>query len=144
MKQSEFSYFGPFALKFTLILDILKERFTHEFDEYWLTEYEKIDHYLIPISSKFVRFFKIQTKLGSDNDRFRHVTPNSELNLSLSITYTSLNFKTNGPKEKKEENSRCFIFNFHNEFHFLNFSKIIQTLANYLLLPNEKKIEKIL
>ena len=68
-------------------------------------------------------------------------SPNSGFNLSLSIANTRVNYKTNGPKEK---NSLCFIFNFRNEFHFLNFSKNIQTLAYYSFFQIKKKIEKIL
>ena len=52
MKQSEFFSFGPFVLKFTLVLAVLKERLNPEFGEDWLTEYEEIDHYLIQLSSK--------------------------------------------------------------------------------------------
>ena len=44
MKQSEFFSFGPFVLKFTLVLAVLKERLNPEFGEDWLTEYEEIDH----------------------------------------------------------------------------------------------------
>ena len=54
-KQSDFFSFGPFALKFTLVLATLMERLNPEFDEDWPTEYEEIDHYLTPISSKIVR-----------------------------------------------------------------------------------------
>ena len=66
-------------------------------------------------------------------------SPNSGFNLSLSIANTSVNYKTNGPKEK---NSLCFIFNFRNEFHFLNFSKNIQTLAYYFFFQIKKNFWK--
>ena len=72
-KQSDFFSFSPFALKFTVLLATLMERLNLEYGEDWPTEYEEIDHYLTPISSKIVRFRRFLTKLGSDIDRYLHI-----------------------------------------------------------------------
>ena len=55
-KQSDFFSFGPFALKFTLVLATLMERLNPEFGEDWLTEYEEIDPRNRPKSSKSCDF----------------------------------------------------------------------------------------
>ena len=90
-KQSDFFSFGPFALKFTLVLATLMERLNPEFGEDWPTEYEEIDHYLTPISSKIVRFWQFWTKLGSDNDRFLHIqSANLHQTLDLIFPLVSL------------------------------------------------------
>ena len=55
-EAKRFFSFSPFALKFTVLLATLMERLNLEYGEDWPTEYEEIDHYLTPISSKIVRF----------------------------------------------------------------------------------------
>ena len=52
MKQSNFFSFIPFALKFTVVLAILKERLNPEFGDDWLTKYEENGLYLTIISSQ--------------------------------------------------------------------------------------------
>ena len=64
-KQSDFFSFGPFALKFTLVLATLMERLNPEFGEDWPTEYEEIDHYMSPISSKSQHLDDFGRFLGS-------------------------------------------------------------------------------
>ena len=56
MKQSKNFYFSPNAMKFTLVLPILKERLDPKFGEDWTTEYEDIDPRSCQKSSKTVDF----------------------------------------------------------------------------------------
>ena len=56
MKQSKKFYFSPNALKFTLVLPILKERLDSKFGEDWTTEYEDIDPRICQKSSKSFDF----------------------------------------------------------------------------------------
>ena len=56
MKQSKNFYFSPNAMKFTLVLLILKERLDPKFGEDWTTEYEDIDPKICQkLSKSFVR-----------------------------------------------------------------------------------------
>ena len=43
MKQSKNFYYSPNAMKFTLVLQIVKERLDPKFGEDWTTEYKDID-----------------------------------------------------------------------------------------------------
>ena len=56
MKQSKNFYFSPNAMKFTLVLPILKERLDPKFGEDWTTEYEDIDPRICQKSSKSFDF----------------------------------------------------------------------------------------
>ena len=57
-------------------------------------------------------------------------SPNSGFNLSISIANASVNFKTN---------RFYFILDFHNDSHFLNFSKNIQELKLIVKVKDEPK-----
>ena len=56
MKQSKNFCFTPNAMKFTLVLPILKERLDPKFGEDWTTEYEDIDPRICQKSSKSIDF----------------------------------------------------------------------------------------
>ena len=117
-KQSDFFSFGPFALKFTLVLATLMERLNPEFGEDWPTVYEDIYHYLILILFKIVKILRFWIKLGSDNDWFlliKLVNLHQTLDLIfplVSLTPVWISTQTDQRKKNRFASSSIFTMRF--------------------------------